>query len=288
MISTGPAVAPVNLHPGRTGTVQSGDVALFYRHFGEKGRTPVVILHGANYYDSEDWIEVAQALSKDREVVTFDMRGFGNSGWSPSKNYSFDAITGDVVALLDHFGWPRAIVAGHSVGGSYAILTGSRHPERVAGVALLDHCPGEGVSARPPAPPAGGPKPFSSHEAALAATSRDPNTPIARVRDFCRAVDGGFLFRRDPAFSNRTPTLPGWSPVIVVTDPWQELAAIKAPLLAVRATKSDRFDDARITRIRQFHPMTEIVEIPCGHDLTTANGPDLVTALRLFLNNTGL
>ena len=51
----------------RTGRVNSGDVTLFYRIFGKPGATPILILHGSNYYDSVDWIEVASALATDRE-----------------------------------------------------------------------------------------------------------------------------------------------------------------------------------------------------------------------------
>ena len=65
----------------RTGTVQSGDVTLFYRAFGpersSEDKTPVIILHGSNYFDSYDWIGVASGLSQDRQVVVFDHRGFG-------------------------------------------------------------------------------------------------------------------------------------------------------------------------------------------------------------------
>ena len=35
----------------RTARVNSGDVTLFYRIFGKPGATPVLILHGSNYYD---------------------------------------------------------------------------------------------------------------------------------------------------------------------------------------------------------------------------------------------
>ena len=50
----------------RTGTVPSGDVKLFYRVFGKPGATPILIFHGANYYDSADWIDVGGALASDR------------------------------------------------------------------------------------------------------------------------------------------------------------------------------------------------------------------------------
>jgi len=78
----------------RDGRVNSGDVSIFYRAFGMPGRTPVLLMHGANYFDSFDWIAVAEALAGDREVASFDKRGFGESGWSPSKDYSVDANMG--------------------------------------------------------------------------------------------------------------------------------------------------------------------------------------------------
>jgi pimeloyl-ACP methyl ester carboxylesterase len=82
----------------RSGVIRSGDVDLFFRLFGEErtGGAPIVILHGSNYFDSEDWIDVAAALATDRPVVTFDHRGFGRSGWSEHKDYSLDAVLGDV------------------------------------------------------------------------------------------------------------------------------------------------------------------------------------------------
>ena len=77
------------------GRIESGDVRIFYRRFGKPGASPILLFHGGNYYDSVDWIEVATALSQDREVVVFDARGFGESGWSPSKDYSHAAHMAD-------------------------------------------------------------------------------------------------------------------------------------------------------------------------------------------------
>lgn len=94
----------------RSGTVESGDVTLSYRAFGTPGTaTAILIMHGSNYYDSVDWIGVAAALAGGREVrevrdvVAFDHRGFGRSGWSPSKDYSLDALMADIHAAIAHF-----------------------------------------------------------------------------------------------------------------------------------------------------------------------------------------
>lgn len=52
--------APVIPPDHRTGTVESGDVTIFYRHFGAPrsdagGGTPMIVLHGQSYF-SYDWI----------------------------------------------------------------------------------------------------------------------------------------------------------------------------------------------------------------------------------------
>ena len=46
----------------RTDTMRSGDVALFYRAFGQRGATPILIVHGLSYF-SYDWIDIAATLS---------------------------------------------------------------------------------------------------------------------------------------------------------------------------------------------------------------------------------
>jgi len=116
----------------------SGDVTIFYRRFGKPGKTPLVLMHGANYFDSFDWINVAQKLATDREVVCFDMRGFGESSWSPSKNYSVDALMGDIRALSAHLGWRKPIVAGHSFSGRLAVSFASNFPDELSRLIVID------------------------------------------------------------------------------------------------------------------------------------------------------
>ena len=128
----------------RTGTVRRGDIELFYRRFGAPcGASPILILHGAGYYDSADWVQVATALAGDRrEVVVFDARGYGRSGWSPAADYSLDAQLADITAMLDHLSWEQPVLFGHSRGGSFALRFVSAHPERVGAVIFADSFPG--------------------------------------------------------------------------------------------------------------------------------------------------
>src|SRR4051812_49964559 len=98
----------------RTGRVASGDVTIFYRRFGNPGRTPILVMHGANYFDSYDWIGVAGALAADREVIAFDRRGWGESSWSPSKDYSVDAHVDDALAVDFAVRWDKGSKRGKS------------------------------------------------------------------------------------------------------------------------------------------------------------------------------
>lgn len=275
----------------QTGTIRSGDVALFYRRFGRPGATPIVILHGANYYDSADWIEVAGALAADREVIAFDTRGFGESGWSPSKNYSHDALMGDIAAVLDHAGWAQAVIMGHSMGGGNACLFAARFPARSRALILVDHCPVAGPRvAVAPKQSVGNPvRVFASIAEAQGEMSREKDirpgsAQAARLETLMRRVDGGYVFRRDPDYANRVPTAPaGWTPTILVGDMWDELARITAPILIVRGTRSDRYKPVTIDRVRTEFPKITMVDVESGHDVAGAAPAALIAAVRTFV-----
>ncbi|MDH6112172.1 pimeloyl-ACP methyl ester carboxylesterase [Kitasatospora sp. MAP12-15] len=70
-------------------------------------------------------------------VITMDLRGFGESSitWD---DYSPTAIAGDALALLDHLGIERAVLAGNSYTGASVVKLAGTAPERVAGIVLLD------------------------------------------------------------------------------------------------------------------------------------------------------
>ena len=274
----------------RTGTFDSGDVTIFYRLFGSPGGTPIIITHGANYYDSADWIEVASALATDREIAVYDTRGFGRSGWSESKDYTHDAQMGDMVGLLDHLGWARAVVMGHSMGGGRAILFSSRFPERTAATIIVDHCPGRGGGAARGGPSVDNPREiFASVEAALETMSRHTDTPPgsaarARLEEFLAPMDGGFAFPRDPDFGNMVPPgIDGWEPTIAPTDMWAEFAAIKAPTVILRGTLSDRYPPENIARVKAELPHIPMVDIVAGHDIAGAAPGATIDAVRSFL-----
>src|SRR5438309_7174209 len=123
-----------------SGRARSGDVSIFYRKLGNRGQSPILIVHGLSYF-SWDWLEVGRVLAADREVVAIDMRGFGDSDWSPQKDYSVPTMARDIVNVLEHFAWKPALLVGHSMGGGSTTSVAAKHPGRVAGLARFDPPP---------------------------------------------------------------------------------------------------------------------------------------------------
>ncbi|HXQ54116.1 MAG TPA: alpha/beta hydrolase [Stellaceae bacterium] len=266
-----------------TGTVRSGDVTLFYRRFGTPGGLPVLIAHGANYYDSHDWIEVASALAGGREIVAYDMRGFGESSWSASKDYSHDAQLADVAALIDHLGWSKTVFMGHSRGGGVALLAAARLEGRAAALVLVDYSPAGGGHA--PAPAGAKATIFPSAASALDAMSRDKAaTTPARLDMILKPVPGGFVFRsRDPDFANAVPTTPGWSAKIAAPEMWAELARVGPPTLIVRALRGANYTHEILARVRSEFPRVVVNELEAGHDVAGGAPRALIASVHHFL-----
>jgi lipase len=66
-----------------------------------------------------------------------DLRGRGQSAGLPGP-YGFAPHLADLLAVLDHLGVQRAVLAGHSMGAYLAARLAAEHPERAAGVVLVD------------------------------------------------------------------------------------------------------------------------------------------------------
>ncbi|XP_074589577.1 uncharacterized protein LOC141845418 [Curcuma longa] len=140
-------------------------VRIFYKRFGH-GSTKVLLIIGlAGTHDSwepqikgltgavEANDDLPAALSDDRgseasdaeeaqdgiELCCFDNRGMGRSSVPSHKSeYTTTIMAKDALALLDHLGWKRAHVFGHSMGGMIACKLAALAPGRICSLALLN------------------------------------------------------------------------------------------------------------------------------------------------------
>lgn len=269
----------------QTGVARSGDIALHYRRLGRPGGTPLLFVHGLSFF-SWDWLEAAQALAGLREAVCMDMRGFGDSG--RAADYSVPAMAADIGALLDHLGWPRAIVVGHSMGGRNSAYFAAKNPQRVAALVLVDYSPENAPagSKRVAQNVASVPDTFASLDEAMAYFKADPKDAKKRERfeAYLAPVGGGFAVKRDPHFRDqfKKTLATGERPKLGV-DMWQALAEIRSPTLVIRGARSDLFAPETIERVKAANPRIRLAEVDAGHNVAGDNLAGFLGAVRPFL-----
>lgn len=121
-----------------TRPVDLGDVVLEVAEAGTGGR-PLLLVHGFTgaKEDFGDWFE--RLADAGWWVVAPDLRGHGGStDLGREDGYSLEAMAGDLVGLVDHLGWDRTALVGHSMGGMVAQDLVLAHPGRVDRLVLMD------------------------------------------------------------------------------------------------------------------------------------------------------
>ncbi|WP_030781183.1 alpha/beta fold hydrolase [Streptomyces sp. NRRL S-920] len=113
-------------------SVKDGEVWAHDSGEPDGGGLPLVLLH-PGVGDSRVWESVLPRLTERHRVIHYDARGYGRSP-APTAPYS---LVEDLIAVLDHFGVARAVLAGSSMGGATAISLALRDPARVAALALV-------------------------------------------------------------------------------------------------------------------------------------------------------
>jgi esterase len=273
----------------RNGRVNSGDVSIFYRAFGAPGRTPILLMHGANYFDSYDWIGVGEALATDREVASYDKRGFGESGWSPSKDYSGDANLGDILAVIAGLKWDRPIVVGHSASGRLSIAFAASFPDKISRLIVVDSgmARDEGGGGRPTL--GNPPLVFESVDAAMAHFAKLSNPPrISHDRERAQAalvkVENGYMLKRDPDNGNKKPIgVAEKPPKFPLREMWAELGMVKTPTLLIRGTRSDRFPPETVARFTKEYPHIPQNTVDSQHDIPGQAPDAFVEHMRKFI-----
>lgn len=115
-----------------------------------RGRLPLVLVHGGGSDNAAiSWFHVFERFGAQRDVVAPDLPGFGGSLEVPAVGGA-DNMADVVAEVARSLRIERAIVAGVSMGGDVALHVALRHPELVAGLALV--APGGlvGVLRNPP------------------------------------------------------------------------------------------------------------------------------------------
>ncbi len=103
---------------------------------GDDGVPVVLLVHGITG-SHRSWTPVARHLGDAVTVLAPDLRGRGQSSGLAGP-YGMAAHAADLVAVLDHVGCPRAVVAGHSMGGYIVARLAAEAPDRLSAAVLVD------------------------------------------------------------------------------------------------------------------------------------------------------
>ena len=121
------------------------------RTAGSPLRPRIALIHSLAL-DRSIWNGVVPLLTPHADVLTFDCRGHGQSSRIKMK-YTLELFASDLAGLLDHVSWPRAVIAGCSMGGCVAQAFAGVYPGRVEALAVIDSTAWYGPTAPPPPRP---------------------------------------------------------------------------------------------------------------------------------------
>jgi pimeloyl-ACP methyl ester carboxylesterase len=252
-------------------TVTIGDLQLHYLDWGNPGAPPLVCVHG--YTGSADAFNGFARHFRDRfHIVALDVRGHGESAWSPSGAYTYRDQAGDLAAFVDHLGLGPFILLGTSMGGIIAMTYAMEHGQLLRALLVNDVGPdAEQGSQRITQMVGSRPDAFATLDAAMA--YRREVSPIVAGRSIAdqrelalgvlrQLPDGKWGWKMDPAYIRQrvergAPVRPNL---------WPALAQLACPTLVVWGTTSDVLSEAQARRMVETLPKGELLEIPgVGH-----------------------
>ena len=264
--------------------------------WSEQG-VPLLFLHGFGN-DAHIWDDFAPAVAPYYRTLALDHRGHGDSAWDAERRYDHDAMVEDVERATASLGVERLVVVGHSLGGRIATLFAGRHPERMAGLVLVDIGPeldprgvlrirSEVEASREPV--------FASVEEygrllSLHYPAAQPQALLRMARHGVRRrEDGRFVLKMDPALRGAgfagAPEDAAERERQMSQAQWDALRRVPCPTLVVRGAASDVFSAETAERmLGEVLAKGRLATVArAGHSVMTDNPDGFRSAVSAFV-----
>ena len=281
-------IAVPEIAPPEHRHVVLGGIRLHYLDWGgHPDRDAIVFLHGGGL-TAHTWDMVCLALRRDYHCYALDLRGHGDSEWSPILDYGLAAHVRDLDGFVEHLGADRPVLVGHSLGGHSAIRFVGRHSDLIAGLVVIDTSPffrGGPPLAKVRSFMLGATEFNSMDEAIDYVRSHNPGRDPTKLRrslkhSLRRLPDGRWTWKRDQRhlddtyFADALKELRSLLPLV---------SKISCPTLVVRGENSALpAEDA--AKFSSLLPNGRTVTVEhAGHNVQSDNPSGLVDALCPFL-----
>lgn len=261
--------------------VRSAGVTLVADADGPAAALPVLFLHGGGQTRQSWGNAIAHAADAGYRAVSLDLRGHGESGWSPDGVYDIRVFADDVRAVVATLSRPPVLV-GASLGGLAALLVAADPPPPVAGLVLVDVA--TRIEARGASEigdfMASAPNGFASVEEAADAVSAylphrlRPKDVSGLGRNLRLRDDGRYHWHWDPAFiaprSDARQLAPGF---------FEDAArAVRVPTLLVRGGLSKVLSREGAAEFLAQVPHAEFVDVAGADHMVAGDANDLFNA----------
>lgn len=254
---------------------------IHYLDWGSSGKTPFIMLHGISRV-AHQFDHLAPLFSNDYHVMALDMRGHGDSAWSPEGAYLVQDYVNDLEAFVEQLNLRDLVLLGNSTGGRVAQVYAGLHPDRVARLISEDvgpERPNEIASAftRQIEREADG---WASVDELMASlTKANPRVPEMILRSYAhfgtkRRQDGRVVWKRDPNLAKG----------FIATDLWQFVRQIQCPTLYILGGASRIVPLETQVQLKQTLPDVKIIVMPgLGHYPDQEAAADFLRIVQSFL-----
>jgi pimeloyl-ACP methyl ester carboxylesterase len=255
---------------------------LHYLDWGGEGKQPFIMLHGIGRI-AHTFDHISPRFNKDYHVIAIDMRGHGDSAWSPEGAYLVEDYAKDLAVFIEQLNLRNVVLLGNSTGGRVVQVYAGTHPERVAKLVVEDVGPertneiASGFARRVEQEDQG----WASEDELVASLMRGGGKVSEELqRTYAhfgskRRADGRIVWKRDPNL------VKGFIP----TELWDQVLKIRCPAIYILGGNSSIVPPPTQQKLRENLPAVQIVTMPkLGHYPDQEAPEDYIRIVQTFLS----
>jgi pimeloyl-ACP methyl ester carboxylesterase len=258
------------------------NLRIHYLDWGSADKQPFIMLHGIGRV-AHSFDHIAPRFKNDYHVFAIDMRGHGDSGWSPEGAYLVEDYVKDLEGFVDQLNLRNLVLLGNSTGGRVVQVYAGMHPDRVARLISEDVGPQRtneiaSAFARRVQQEENG---WASEDELVASLMRGSTISEELQRNYAhfgskRRDDGRIVWKRDPNL------VKGFVP----TELWQYVSKIKCPTIYILGGASTIVPPATQEQLKATLPDVRIVTMPgLGHYPHLEAPEEYVKIVQAFLKS---